>query len=172
MYLLNHSQKTYVEMPVGAIGDMLTGALDKEGMSAEEKEQAKQMMMKGMQMEATVTPTAEKKEISGYKCMLYKLQIKMPMGTAASDIWATEDIKIDPTMYQTLTNAMMAKMPGFDSLLKEVKKIKGIPVLTTSTMTMMQTPVKTTQELLEAKEKAAPAGTYEIPEGYKKTQGF
>jgi len=32
--------------------------------------------------------------------------------------------------------------------------------------------VKTTEELLEYEEKSAPAGTYEIPKGYKKTKGF
>jgi hypothetical protein len=173
IYLLNNTEKTYVEMPVGAMADMAAGAMEGSGMTPEEKAKAQQMM-KGMmaQMQATVTDTGEKKEVNGYQCTLYKLQMKLPMGTSTSDIWATQDIKIDPALYQALSNAMMAKMPGYDNLLNEMKKIKGIPVLTTTTTTVMQTPVKATQELLEAKEKAAPAGTYDIPEGYKKTKGF
>ena len=44
---------------------------------------------------------------------------------------------------------MMSKTPGLDKMLEEMKKIKGITVLSTGTMSMMGTDVKTTQELIE-----------------------
>jgi hypothetical protein len=52
---------------------------------------------------------------------------------------------------------------------KASKKIKGIPVLTTTTMTMMKnTTVKSSRELLEIKEGTAPSGIFGIPIGYTK----
>ena len=68
----------------------------------------------------------------------------------------------------TLRLSMMPKTPGLDKMLEEMKKIKGLIVLSTGTTSMMGTDVKTTQELLEVSEKMAPAGTYNIPTGYKK----
>ena len=88
--------------------------------------------------------------------------------TSTSEIWATEDIKIDYELYMTLGLSMMPKTPGLDKMLEEMKKIKGLIVLSTGTTSMMGTDVKNTQELLEVSKKSAPAGTYEVPEGYKK----
>ena len=50
-----------------------------------------------------------------------------------------------------------------------MKKIKGVPVFTETTMNMMGMQMKSTQELLEFKQGTAPKGTFGIPKGYKKT---
>jgi hypothetical protein len=88
--------------------------------------------------------------------------------TSTSDVWATEDIKVDNELYTTLIYSMMPKTPGLEEMIKEMKKVKGFTVLSTGTTSVMGTDVKNTQELLEVSEKPAPAGIYDVPEGYKK----
>jgi len=129
-------------------------------------------MMKGfaqmMQPKVSVTETGETQKIKNWKCKKYIMTMKMMGTTSNSEIWATEDIKIDYELYMTLGLSMMPKTPGLDKMLEEMKKIKGLTVLSTATTSMMGTDVKNTQELLEVAEKSAPGGTYDIPGGYKK----
>jgi len=66
---------------------------------------------------------------------------------------------------------VISKQPGFQEMLEEMKKIKGIAVLTVSTSSAMGAEVKSTEELIEVEKKSAPSGTYEIPEGYIKAKG-
>jgi hypothetical protein len=96
----------------------------------------------------------------------------MSMGDMSAEAWATDDIKIDAKLYYTALNAMMASQPGFQDVLKEMQKVKGVVVYQTSTANMMGTEAKSTMELLECGEKAAPAGSYEVPAGYTKVKGM
>jgi hypothetical protein len=63
-------------------------------------------------------------------------------------------------------------MPGMqgsmETMKKEMEKIKGVQVMTVSSVIMMGQPQKTTTELLEFKEGKAPADIFAIPAGYKK----
>jgi hypothetical protein len=67
---------------------------------------------------------------------------------------------------------MMASQPGFDKIIAEMKKIKGVVVSQTGTVSVMGNDVTTTTQLLECEDKAAPAGTYELPAGYTKVKGI
>jgi len=51
-----------------------------------------------------------------------------------------------------------------------MKKVKGITVLSSSTSSVMGSEMKRTEELVEAKDRKAPKGIYDLPEGYKKTE--
>lgn len=59
-----------------------------------------------------------------------------------------------------------------NQIVTEMKKVKGIPVLTITSMDMMGASIKTTQELIEYKEGTAPAGHFELPKGYKKSESL
>jgi len=171
MYMINHAEMKYAELPYSETGDILTAAISGSDLSDEEKAQA-QKMMKGfaqmMQPKVSVKETGETQKIKNWKCKKYIMTIKMMGVTSTSEVWATEDIKVDYELYMTLRLSMMPKTPGLDKMLEEMKKIKGLIVLSTGTTSMMGTDVKNTQELLEVSKKSAPAGTYEVPEGYKK----
>jgi hypothetical protein len=171
MYTINHAEMKYAELPYSETGDILAAAIIGSDLSDEEQAQA-QKMMKGLaqmvQPKVSVKETEETQKIKNWKCKKYIMTMKMMGTTTTSEVWATEDIKIDYELYMTLRLSMMPKTPGLDKMLEEMKKIKGLIVLSTGTMSMMGTDVKTTQELLEVSEKSAPAGTYKIPTGYKK----
>jgi hypothetical protein len=178
MYMLNHQEKTYVEMPLNfgkMVDSKMQEAMDSEDMDAAEKEQMMKMMQGMTQMKVTITPTNETKKIGDWDCRKYNQTMQTMMGPANSEIWATEDLKMDYEIYSKFMAAMGGAQGGMfgnmmTDMMKEMQKIKGVPVLTVSTMNMMGTSVKTTQELLEFKESNAPAGVFDLPKGYKKTE--
>jgi hypothetical protein len=171
---IDHEEKTYTESSVSDAGDVMKSIEAAIGEEAENEEAKKAMeFVKGltsslMQMEAKVTPTGEKKKIGNWECSKYLLEVAMAMGKTSSEIWATEDIKVDFKVYRTVANIMVANQEGMMQMLKEMGKIKGIEVLTISSSQAMGAEVKSTEELLEVEEKPAPDGLYSIPAGYTK----
>jgi len=176
LYMIDHAKKQYSEMPLD-FDKMFDAAIGEEGGDEEDKAQAKAMagMMKGLMgsMSAKVTDTGEKKKIGSWNCRKYILEMDMGgMGKTVGEVWATEDLKVDYAMAFTMANGMMASMPGFEKILAEMKKIKGVVAYQTTTATVMGAEMKSTTELIEAGNKDAPAGLYDLPTGYKKVKGF
>ena len=133
-----------------------------------------QGMMKGAtDIKVTVTPTDETKKIGDWKCRKYIQEMKTMMGPTTSEIWATQDLKIKYDVYQKFKEAFGGQGTFgnmMSSMAEEMKKVEGVPVLTTTTMSMMGANITSTTELLEFKEVSAPEGTFDIPSGYKKTE--
>jgi hypothetical protein len=173
LYVIDHDKKTYMEMPLD-LGKAMNEALAGQG----EQGQKIAGMMKGMRqgmmggMTVKVTDTGETKKIGNWNCRKYLIDMKMSAGETNSEVWATEDIKVDSQVYFTAVNAMMASMPGFQDMIKEMQKVKGVVAYQVSTAKMMGSDVKSTMELLECGDKSAPAGTYELPAGYTKVKGM
>ena len=173
LYMIDNNKKQYAEMPLDFDKMMQQAAGDKP-QAAEAIANAPAFMknmMKGMS--AKVTETAETKTIGAWKCRKYLIEMNMGMaGTMNAESWATEDIKLDYTKVFAASNAMMAAMPGFENIIQEMKKIKGVVVYQTAKTKVMGAEVGSTTELLEAGDKDAPAGTYDLPVGYKKVKGI
>jgi hypothetical protein len=156
IYHLNHANKTYTELVLGSNAP-------EDAISA----------MAG-EMKVKVTPTSETKKIGNWNCKKYLQEMDMGMMPINSEVWASEEIKMPyADFYEKVSAAMSAGKPGMGvsskAMLEEMKKIKGVPVLTVTNMTMMKNVnVKSSRELLEIKEDTAPAGTFDIPSGYKK----
>ena len=172
---LDHAAKTYSEIPMD-FDKMFEAAA--EGQTEEEKAEAKKMaeMMKGMaqgmmgSMKINVAETGETKKIGSWNCRKYLIDVDMGRMKSKSEAWASEELKVDYNIYFTMANAMMANMPGFDKLAQEMKKVKGVIVAQTSTTKVMGQDMTSTTELVEYADKDAPAGTYDIPAGYKKVK--
>ena len=96
----------------------------------------------------------------------------MMMGPIQTEIWATEDLKIDTDLSGSMAMSGAALIPGMsthlEKLQKESQKIKGVPVLTVTNSQMMGQTMTSTMEVLEYKIKKAPASVFELPAGYKK----
>lgn len=167
--MLDHTDKTYTEMPMDMNTMMPKGAPQ----NAQDQAAFQGMMKNMMKMDVTVAATGEKKKIKSWKCKKYIMTIKTFMGVMTNEIWATEDLKIDKKLYDRMASSMMAGMPGMQNSMKdmsrEMKKIKGVRVYTSMTQDMMGQKIRRTTELLEFKKGNAPAGLFKIPRGYKKT---
>jgi hypothetical protein len=173
MYMINHADMEYTEIPIDSKEGIFSSALAGSDMSDEEQAEAKKMMEKFagmMKPNVEVTETSEKKKIKDWNCRKYNMKMSIMGMTTNSEVWASEDVKIDYELYRTLAFSLMGQTPGVEDMMKEMSKIKGIVVWQEGTMSMMGSDVKSTTELLEVTEKSAPAGTYDVPEGYEKQQ--
>ena len=171
MYMISHAEMKYTEMPIDSKSDIFSSAIAASDLSGEEQAEAKKMMAgfaKMMKPKVTVTATGETQKIKNWNCKKYDMTMSMMGMTTKSEVWASEDIKIDYELYRSLTFSLLGQTQGVEDMMKEMEKIKGIVVSSTGAMSMMGTDVKSTQELVEVAEKSAPGGTYDIPEGYKK----
>ena len=168
IYMIDHVKKIYSELPPNLFEAMAeeAGAEDEEAMKA-----LPEFMKNMMKMKATVQPTNETKKIKDWNAKKYLQTIEMAMGKTNSEIWATEDIKINKELYLKFSTALFAMQPGMkdmiDDMMKEMQKIKGFQVQSSSVSDMMVTQLKSSTELLEYTEGNPPAGTYDIPAGYK-----
>ena len=170
--MIDHETKSIVDMPMN-----FSKSMDKKGdMSAEEKAGFQQFMGKMMQMDVKVEETNERKKIGKWNCQKYLQTINMAMGTTTSEIWATEDIKVDEDLYTKYSVGMLAQMPGMSqnmsAITQELKKIKGVHVYSEQTVTMMGQPMKSSIELMEFKEGKTPSNIFDLPTGYKKAGAF
>ena len=170
--MVNHEQKAIVDMPMD-----FSKKMDKKGdMSPEEKAGFQQFMGKMMQMDVKVEETDERKKIGKWNCRKYLQTIKMAIGTTNSEIWATQDIKVDEDLYAKYSVGMLAQMPGMSqnmsAITQELKKIKGVHVYSEQTVTMMGQPMKSSIELIEYKEGKAPSNVFDLPAEYKKAGAF
>lgn len=171
MIFINHSNKSYYEM----VMDMDAMASQSGEEMDEEEKAAMQNMMSAMgNIKITITPTNETKKIGKWNCKKYIQKMEIFTGPIVSEMWVTEQIKIDYTQYAKFMTSMMSKMPGMKqamaNYMKEIKKMKGVAVLTTSTNKIMGQEMKSSTELLEFKEEKAPASVFKIPAGYKKAR--
>lgn len=177
LYMIDHNKKQYAEMPLD-FDKMLNEAAGDDPDKAEAMAKMPgfmKNMMKGVMgsMSAKVTETDETKTIGNYHCRKYLIEMTMAMGIETkAEAWATRDIDIDYTRAFTAANAMMASQPGFEKIVQEMRKIKGVVVYQTATTKMMGSEMASTTELIEAGEKPAPAGSYDIPAGYKKVKAM
>ena len=164
IYAVDHEQKQYSVIPMD-----LFGGGNKEDTSKND-EMAKMMQAMVGDMKITVTPTDETKKIGDWNATKYNVDIKMAMMPSKQEIWSTEDIKIDYTMFNAVSSGMMAQMPGFEKIVEEMKQVKGIPVESVTRTSAMGGEIVTTSKLIEYAEKDAPDGVFDIPEGYKKVE--
>lgn len=166
VYMLDRKSKTYYEIKLGDMSTMM------ESMGVEMDESQRTMMEQMMQsmmakMKFSVTPTGEEKKIGDYNCKKYQMKVGMMGMETVSDIWATEDIKVDIEKFYKLSFAATAPFLGMEKVMEEAKKIKGFPVLSITKSQMMGGQMESTSELIEYAEKDAPEGTYTIPADYK-----
>jgi hypothetical protein len=172
LYMIDHNKKSYAEMPLDALGDMekMMG-IDESDEEAKAQLEMMKGMMSMMQMKVTVKPTEETQKIRDWDCTKYLVSTKMGMGSVESEIWATEDAKVDFDMFLEISQSFKAMFPGYKEAVEEMKKVKGIAVKTDATVDMMGAKVHSMTEVIEIAEKNAPAGTFAVPEGYEKTEG-
>lgn len=160
MYMINHSEKSYSEMDL---------PFNLEEMLPPEAKQ----MLDAMDISSSITDTGETKSINNWNCKKYLVEISvsmMGMGMPIKmNLWASNDLGVDLNEFKELYTKMLAANPMFKDFIQDFEKIEGYPVLNEFSMDMMGTQQKYTEEVVSVEKTDAPAGTYELPEGYTKT---
>lgn len=171
MVLVDTKNSCYTKINLDSAQALFDDAMNEAGGDGENAVAMKAMMqgMMGSMMKNSVTieKTGEKKKIGTWNCTGYTVTMQVAMSDTKSNIWVTDEIKIDPVYFNMVKNGVMAKLPGFESVAKELEKLKGIPVETVTTSQVMGTTIKTIEVLVESGEKSPPSGIYAIPEGFK-----
>lgn len=119
-------------------------------------------MMAQMKPQVSLRATGETRKINQWNAQGYELTMKMMGQSIVTKLWATKDIKIDMQQYDEMIVNMQGIMPTMADMVKEMAKMDGVMVLSETT-----SPMKSRTELVSVEETAAPAGTYEVPAGYK-----
>ncbi|OPZ57691.1 MAG: hypothetical protein BWY87_01591 [Deltaproteobacteria bacterium ADurb.Bin510] len=167
LYSLNHAAKTYTEQSLN-FGKMMNDA----GMTAEQQAMLKKFAGSMLKTSVAVKDTGETKKIGKWNCRKYVQTIKSGAGPITAEIWTTTDIKADYGQLAEWQAALRSIQPGlsdqYAALSQELKKMNGVPVLTVSTAKIMGASVRTVTELLDFKTGTAPAGTFELPQGYNR----
>lgn len=166
-----YSQMTFVEMEksMKKMNDKMAEMQKKmEGMPPEQRKMLEQMMGgKNQDAAATVTPSNEKRTISGYSCTKHVVNQD---GKEIMTVWATKDIKEFEGMrkdWEQFTRRLMSMSPGPARRIADAfQKIQGFPVEVDMEQGMKNVVTKFEKH-------NTPAGEFEIPSGYTKVdKGF
>jgi hypothetical protein len=147
VYLLNHGDKTYVELAAPDVQKPVPPA-----------EAA---------IKVRVTATGETKKVGDWNARKYQVDISSPEGLHLdTTIWASKDVASHQA-YGKLAAVLAALQPGSAEWARQMQQIEGFPVLQESDVTMGGSRFKTREELAAVETKEAPAGTYDPPAGYR-----
>jgi len=159
LFWIMHGEKSYVEMkPPYDLNQYLP-------------EQMAQMMGAVMSsIVVTVTPKEETKKIGDWNCAGYQMDMTVMGMTTNIEVWATVDVPFDWKMVNEELLAIYQKiqMRLNDAAMEEMKKIQGYWVSSETTVNVMQMKIRSITEVVEISQKDAPAGTFDVPEGYTK----
>jgi hypothetical protein len=134
-----------------------------------------QAAMGGILSSVTVEKTGSPRKIAGYNCENWTvgygqiskseqcLTSELPLPTMAWDTYRE---------FSTNMMGMMASMgpmaKGFSDLREKMKDMKGFPLATTTTSSLMGRSSTTSSEVVEVKRGPVPASAWQLPAGYTK----
>ncbi len=162
MYMLNHKSKTSTLIEPDALGKLIRaqGGDDSASMA-----QAKGMM-EMMKVKAVVTPTEETKKIGDYNCKKWIYNIEIAMTTTTTVAWVSDEVPVNINQFMRLSQSMKAFLPGFDEAAKELEKMSGFIVSSSTEANFMGVDIKSTSTLLAVEEVKTTADLFTVPEGY------
>lgn len=147
VYVLNHADKTYVEIEAPDLQKLAAPA-----------EAA---------MKVQVTATKETKKVRDWNARKYKVEISNPEGLHLdTTIWASKDVVANPA-YGRLAATVAALQPNSAEWARQMQTIEGFPVIQEADVQMAGSRFKTREELVSVETKEAPAGIYDPPAGYR-----
>jgi hypothetical protein len=169
-YFLDHSRRTYSELPMDLSQSDRSRS---DGRSSPEDRATRNPMGRSMpRLSLKITETGETRKIGQYHCRKYIQRVESVMGPVTSEIWTTEDLKMDMELYARFSLALMTFQPGGRETMKanlaETRKMRGVPVLSLTTTRIGEAEVKSRVDLVEFREEQAPPGIFEIPADYRR----
>jgi hypothetical protein len=158
LYLVNHGDKTYsaIDLPIDfkkLVGPEMAPMMDQ--------------MAAMMAATVTVTPTDRTGSFGGFDCTWSKIDLSMAMMQMSQDSCLTESLPIDYGRYKDLATSQGELMMNQQWMKELAEKVKGFPLRSDSTTTVMGKQMKSWQELKSVTDESAPAGHYDPPAGYK-----
>jgi hypothetical protein len=161
LYVVDHADKTYSEIAL---------PIDLRKMMPKGSEAMADQIAAGMKVTVQVAPRDETKKINQWNARRYDMTVQSAMGMKiATTMWISKEIE-GFARFNKMSGAMASLQPGSGEWVKQLEKIDGFPVLTESKVDALGAQFSTREELVAVETKAAPAGTYDLPAGYKAQQ--
>lgn len=158
LYILDHEDKTYSEISL---------PIDLRKMMPKGSEAMADQIAAGMKVTVQVAPRDETKKINQWNARRYDVTVQSAMGMKiATTMWVSKEVE-GFAPFNKMAGAMASLQPGSGEWAKQLEKIDGFPVLTDSKVDALGAQFGTREELVSVETKAAPAGTYDLPAGYK-----
>jgi hypothetical protein len=141
----------------------------------EQREKMQSMM--GSMFTVNVEKAGGSRTIAGYRCDNWVVSIgKM----SRTEECVTNDLKFPPQaweMYRKLADSMKSMMASMrpmganiDSMQEQFKKMKGFPLASKTTTSVMGRTTVTTNEVTDVKNGAIPATAFDVPAGYTRVE--
>lgn len=158
LYVVDHADKTYSEIAL---------PIDLRKMMPKGMEAMADQIAAGMKVTVQVTPRDETKKVSQWNARRYDMTVQSAMGMKiVTTMWVSKEIE-GFAGFNKMAGTMASLQPGSGEWVKQLEKIDGFPVLTESKVDALGAQFTTREELIAVETKAAPAGTYDLPAGYK-----
>ncbi|NIO02190.1 MAG: DUF4412 domain-containing protein [Candidatus Latescibacteria bacterium] len=127
------------------------------------------------QTDGLVEDTGKTRKINGRKCRCYDVSSWiMYEGTKYNErdvkIWVTTDVPFDLNMYDEMTPHLLRLQNYKDQFAKQLETVKGFSIASDEDVVIKGFTIKSTDEVLEIKEKEPPADAYSAPEGFTKKE--
>lgn len=158
LLLVSHRAKTYsaVDLPVDVLA-----------LVPEERHDEVAQQMEEARLDGSLTPSEETQELGGWTAKRYDMSLTSKAGMQVEiELWASEEVEVDPEPYLSLTRALATLQPGGDEWVQKLSAVKGFPVERDTTMSAEALLMQSKERLISVQEKDAPAGIYDAPEGY------
>lgn len=165
---IDHARKEYSEMTVAEMEAAVKAAAAQMDAAMQNMPPAMREKMAGMMGAGgvKVTPGSDSRTIAGYPTQPYVITI----GPSRTETWNTTALT-PPLDAGEMTRLQALAGPAGRSMgnaLEEFKKIKGMALASSSTVSVMGRTITTSREATEVKTGPVPATAFEIPAGYKK----
>ena len=158
LYIVDHADKTYSEIAL---------PIDLRKMMPKGSEAMADQIAAGMKVTVQVAPRDETKKVNQWNARRYDVTVQSAMGMKiATTMWVSKEVD-GFAGFNKMAGAMASLQPGSGEWVKQLEKIDGFPVLTESQVDALGAKFGTREELVAVETKAAPAGTYDLPAGYK-----
>ena len=128
-----------------------------------------EQMMNKQALTAKVEAKDETKKFGEWNAKRYEITLSQGSKVMSTEVvWTTKDLKADISGFGEMYASLTSMNPMSKNLATELKKLEGFPVHSERTQTLPTGgEQKSTEDLVSATEKEAPAGIYEAPAGYK-----
>lgn len=158
VYLVDHDAKTYSELAL---------PIDLKKMMPPGSEAMADQIAEGMKVTVQVTAKDDTRKVNQWNAKRYDVAVQSAMGMKINTtLWVSKEVEGYAAMNR-LAAAMASLQPGSAAWVRELERIDGYPVLQESQVDALGAKFGTREELVSVETKAAPAGSFEPPAGYK-----
>ena len=161
LYFINHAEKSYsaIDLPI-----------DFKALVGPEMAPMMEQMAKMMAASVTVSPSEKTGTFAGIACKYQDIQVNMGMMQMAITGCYSENVGIDYGRYRDFAKAQADLMPNSGWMKDLAEKVKGYPVRTETTTSMMGKSFRSWQEIKAVETRTPPPGQYDPPAGYREVK--